>query len=147
MRVQFLQGSAVRPPVPLHFLRVSGMTWGATRLTLFEGLLEWAYWSGVFGLPLFSSPGDVAGGCSPAVAPGVVPAGGVEGGVALEPEGTAASPFEFGSGVSAAKADVLIITIVASSKFCKRVIRSSSLHLGNLTLSVGNCSGEERRST
>ena len=25
---------------PLHFLRVSSMTWGATRLTLFEGLLD-----------------------------------------------------------------------------------------------------------
>jgi hypothetical protein len=69
-------------------------------------------------LPLFSSPGEVAGGCCPALEPVAVPAGGVEGGVAaLEPDGRAASPFEFGSGVSAAKADVLVIKIVASSKF------------------------------
>jgi hypothetical protein len=79
----------------------------------------------MFGLPLFSSPGLVAGAGKLGLfsVTGGAPAGGLLGTVTFDPDGTAASPFlAEGSGVSAANADALSIVMAANSKLDTRGI-------------------------
>ena len=90
------------------------------------------YFSGATGgLPLFSSPGEVAAGFSPLLlvaTSGTLSVAVSLGGVAFDPDGRAASPVDDGSGVSAAKAEALVISTAAKSKLGSRYIGFSLSH-------------------
>ena len=76
------------------------------------------------GLPLFSSPGLVAGAGKLGLfsVRGAVPAGGLFGTVTFDPDGSAESPLEDGSGVSAAKATALIVMAATSKLETRNII-------------------------
>jgi hypothetical protein len=75
-----------------------------------------AYSALMGGLFLFSSPGLVAGAGKLGLSTAGSPASGLVGGLVFDPDGTAAPPLADGSGVSAAKPEVLTATTAANNR-------------------------------